>query len=565
MAKYAVGNEPENVKKRITILFAKLDEAYPDKVIIGLAGDHKKWDETAREISKQLGYDSKNDFLIAYGYKIESKSAGRTKAVFSEDIIAELQRRYPNGSEFSSIDDLFAANPEFLPKLKTIKNTATETFGMPLGKYLRSLGLLCTETKEKVKKEVDYVAALEEFAEELKRRLAYESTIPESIESLMSSFFDMNFSKAKKCVKRIYNGEKTLDQYLRENGILREPEDEKTQMQRCIDVLKERYESHPAPTKVSTLIAENPDLPIRKLNKYIIEIIGEPDAETFYIKNGIMQDKEGPLVADRISFKKPENYMRFLSAGGDLERSIFLRWLESTIYYNSLGRPDELPCAEYDEQTNEILYCYKITRVGEFSGSNDRIKKIQPGDKILVDRDKERYSHLIVKNDCGEPIGFVDGEANAALNPLIRRGEIKIVGIFADQVILLSQRKKTCTNEILYYKMKIKIVGSVIKRLISLSNRIKTSETYNYNRDRCIERIKEFFQSENIKNVSCALTTDDCYLLFVIGGQQINPWIPFWEHGLFGKNYLNNAFEEAIFEATGEHMTVIHATNYWGG
>lgn len=35
------GKEPANVKKRIDTLFPKLDSAYPDKVIISLAKDHK--------------------------------------------------------------------------------------------------------------------------------------------------------------------------------------------------------------------------------------------------------------------------------------------------------------------------------------------------------------------------------------------------------------------------------------------------------------------------------------------------------------------------------------------
>ena len=57
-------------------------------------------------------------------------------------IIEELKHRYPNGSEFTSADELFAANPDLLPKLKTLKNTAKESFGMPLGKYLNSIGLI---------------------------------------------------------------------------------------------------------------------------------------------------------------------------------------------------------------------------------------------------------------------------------------------------------------------------------------------------------------------------------------------------------------------------------------
>ena len=38
------------------ILFGKLDSAYPDKVIVGLSKDHKKWGETVTELYRELGY-----------------------------------------------------------------------------------------------------------------------------------------------------------------------------------------------------------------------------------------------------------------------------------------------------------------------------------------------------------------------------------------------------------------------------------------------------------------------------------------------------------------------------
>ena len=67
----------DKLKKRVDNLFANLDGAYPDKIIISLQKDHKKWDESARELSKLLGYASKNEFLIENGYE----------SVFFEDLL----------------------------------------------------------------------------------------------------------------------------------------------------------------------------------------------------------------------------------------------------------------------------------------------------------------------------------------------------------------------------------------------------------------------------------------------------------------------------------------------
>ena len=154
MAYYRPGFEPEKLKRRISTLFEKLDSAYPDKTIIGLYADHKKWGETVTELYRELGYPDGKSFLEAYGYNYGSKefSGGRPKTTDPKAVIQELQNRYPNGSQFKTADDLFAANPDFMPKLKTIKNLANATFGMPLGKYLLSIGLINSKTTIKPEK-----------------------------------------------------------------------------------------------------------------------------------------------------------------------------------------------------------------------------------------------------------------------------------------------------------------------------------------------------------------------------------------------------------------------------
>lgn len=50
MAIIPKGKEPASIKKRLDILFPKLNQAYPDKKISGLYKDHKKWAETVTEL-----------------------------------------------------------------------------------------------------------------------------------------------------------------------------------------------------------------------------------------------------------------------------------------------------------------------------------------------------------------------------------------------------------------------------------------------------------------------------------------------------------------------------------
>lgn len=136
------GQEPERIKKRMDILFAKLDEAYPDKVIIYLQRDHKKWSETIRELYRLLGYKDNKSFLEAYGYIYERANGGRSNAFAPNELINALKEKYQDSPKRKSIGELMLDNPEIKGNLKTLQNKAPELFGMSLAKYLKDLGIL---------------------------------------------------------------------------------------------------------------------------------------------------------------------------------------------------------------------------------------------------------------------------------------------------------------------------------------------------------------------------------------------------------------------------------------
>lgn len=139
---YKTGEEPADIKKRIDTLFEKLDGAYPDKVIVGLHTDHKKWGETVTDLYRKLGYKSGADFLTAYGYKIsDAKGGGRPKADHTI-IIEEIKRRYPNGANFKTADEFIQANTDLSKQLATLRKDAQQVLGMTFGKWLKSIGLM---------------------------------------------------------------------------------------------------------------------------------------------------------------------------------------------------------------------------------------------------------------------------------------------------------------------------------------------------------------------------------------------------------------------------------------
>lgn len=142
MAIIPKGKEPANIKKRLDILFPKLNQAYPDKKISGLYKDHKKWGETVTELYRALGYPDGTSFLEAYGYTVVINRSGRQVTVDPDIVILNLMEKYPDGSGFTNIKQLIEADEEFAAVHKTLANKSNQYFGMTLGKYLTEQGIL---------------------------------------------------------------------------------------------------------------------------------------------------------------------------------------------------------------------------------------------------------------------------------------------------------------------------------------------------------------------------------------------------------------------------------------
>ena len=138
--KYAPGQEPEAIRRRLDTLFPKLDATYPDRVISGLYKDHKKWGETVTELYRLLGYPDGTSMLEAYGYTVRENKGGRAVSVDPVSIMEELHRRYPNGAGPINLQRLSADNPDI--PWKTLSNNANEYFGKTLVAHLKAEGII---------------------------------------------------------------------------------------------------------------------------------------------------------------------------------------------------------------------------------------------------------------------------------------------------------------------------------------------------------------------------------------------------------------------------------------
>lgn len=136
---FVPGSEPINIRKRLDRLFEKLNEVYPDKIVVGLYKDHSSMGDTVTELYRHLGYPDGNSFLNAYGYQTASAALGRKSTIDPAAIIAQLKEKYPKGTTMTKAE-LQNANPDI--PWKSLQNRSFEFFGMTLSKYLAIEGIL---------------------------------------------------------------------------------------------------------------------------------------------------------------------------------------------------------------------------------------------------------------------------------------------------------------------------------------------------------------------------------------------------------------------------------------
>lgn len=147
---YRPGEEPEWIRRRIEQFIQKMDEAYPDKVVVSLHKKHNYLSRKSTEFCHTLGYHSREDFLMAYGYKVEHVKYGRGKQISKSDslkVLNELKRRYPNGSDFITVAELVHRNSDMRQDLKRFQRHSNEHFGLSFAKLLRQQGILRGATR----------------------------------------------------------------------------------------------------------------------------------------------------------------------------------------------------------------------------------------------------------------------------------------------------------------------------------------------------------------------------------------------------------------------------------
>lgn len=276
---YRPGEEPERIRQRIERLFEKLDSAYPDKVIVGLYKDHKKWGETVTDLYRQLGYPDGNSFLSAYGYRPGVSSVGGRPSSNPMEVVNELKRRYSNGPVCATIAELQKANPDLASRFSNMQNQADKFFGMTLVKYFIQEGILIGKTQE----QVDEVFAA------LKLRYA-EAPFTGTLNELKAENEDIDWNSISKYQTR-QAPLTTLKAFLVEQGVLVEKDTStETKLAEITEELKRRYpEGKKFSGTIEQLKLENKGLSISSINTWAMQV-HQKSAKDYLIQVGVMAE-----------------------------------------------------------------------------------------------------------------------------------------------------------------------------------------------------------------------------------------------------------------------------------
>ena len=314
---YRPGEEPENIRKRLDSLFAKLDSAYPDKVIVGLNKDHKHWGETVTDLYRKLGYESGKAFLSAYGYNAEGGKGGRAASVDPASIIAQLKEKYPEGTTLT-IAELKNANPEI--PWKSLANKANEYFGTTLAKQLVNEGILIGKSSTGSSSNE---ASLEELITTLQKRYE-DKKKPTTIRELLNDSSDLSVSDLVKYATKKSGG--AAKSYLVQLGIL---QDKKTstyeskflgnqfseeKLAEIETALLAKYSNiEVRPNSISLLKRYNPDLDLSHIDLLVRKVKGI-SATDHFISLGILAAEKSPRKVKGISAADHFNSLGILAA-----------------------------------------------------------------------------------------------------------------------------------------------------------------------------------------------------------------------------------------------------------
>ena len=327
--RYKPGEEPENIRKDLDLLFENLDSAYPDKIVSGLHKEHKMWGDSLTSLYKRLGYKNGNALLNAYGYRV-FLNGGDKATINPDDIIDDVKKRYKDAPRCQTISELLQENHDLADDLKALQESSQELFGMTFKRYLLKEGVLtkqkerCSDIEIKPAKEgkLSDAEKLDFVTKELKKRYPDSAKFKGSLSQLYSANSDLHMSGINALISRVYN--MNTKEYFVKQGIIEE--DVKVKKKR----VKEDSDEHSFFKEDSKSAEKKNNEPSQAIKKEVLEDLGPKG----YVQNGFYGRDEIERCKKGTDQEVPYEHKRY---------STSINGTEITVTFKAEGKLSDSP------------------------------------------------------------------------------------------------------------------------------------------------------------------------------------------------------------------------------
>lgn len=151
MAYYAPGNEPYHIQEKLSSFFEQVNEAYPDKKIKKFHNSHKRLGHYLTSLYRELGYQSGQEMMEAYGYEYDGITGKERKPKRNKtEVLNALKSRYPSCPSISTVSQLKIDNPDIAHEICLFSKTELIAAGI-----LENSNVVKRRRQEELSKKID--------------------------------------------------------------------------------------------------------------------------------------------------------------------------------------------------------------------------------------------------------------------------------------------------------------------------------------------------------------------------------------------------------------------------
>lgn len=215
---------------RVGKIVEDLRKFYPDGAVYSLGKLHKGLSNRVGETWRAIGYETREDFLVAYGFTVGNSKGGGgiasgrptlATAEAAEELFEELLVRYEGREKPKTLEILSHDNPDLAGRMKSYANKSQELFGMTWGKVLQDRGLLAEKKAVTAADALERKNKIEAMIEDLRECYENAPERPSTVKALKLEHpeYVEELNLLAKVSDRLYGS--TMANHLKSVGVLK--------------------------------------------------------------------------------------------------------------------------------------------------------------------------------------------------------------------------------------------------------------------------------------------------------------------------------------------------------